>query len=61
MGLDGMLEPEAVAAAVIEGLAQEQFLILPHPEVGDYFRRKADDYERWIGGMRRLNARFVGE
>jgi NAD(P)-dependent dehydrogenase (short-subunit alcohol dehydrogenase family) len=57
-GLDGMLEPGAVADAVIAGLEAESFLILPHPEVLEYFRRKADDYERWIRGMRRLQARF---
>ena len=57
-GLDGMLEPAAVADAVIAGLEAESFLILPHPEVLEYFRRKADDYERWIRGMRRLQARF---
>jgi len=57
-GVDGMLSPEDVAQAVVEGLAAEQFLILPHPEVVEYFRRKADDYERWLRGMRRLQARF---
>ena len=59
-GVDGMLEPEAVAAAAVAGLAEDAFLILPHPEVVEYFRRKADDYERWIRGMRRLQARFPG-
>lgn len=57
-GVDGMLEPEAVADAVVAGLAAESFLILPHPEVLEYFRRKASDYERWIRGMQRLQARF---
>jgi short-subunit dehydrogenase len=57
-GVDGMLEPDAVAAAVIAGLETEQFLILPHPVVLDYFRRKADDYDRWLRGMRRLQARY---
>ncbi len=57
-GVDGMLSPEDVAQAVVEGLAAEEFLILPHPEVVEYFRRKADDYERWLRGMRRLQARF---
>jgi NAD(P)-dependent dehydrogenase (short-subunit alcohol dehydrogenase family) len=51
-----VLEPEDVAAAVVEALHEERFLVLPHPEVLEYFRRKADDYDRWIGGMRRLQA-----
>jgi NAD(P)-dependent dehydrogenase (short-subunit alcohol dehydrogenase family) len=51
------LEPEAVAEAVVAGLAEERFLILPHPEVAEYFRRKADDYDRWLRGMRRLQDR----
>ena len=52
----GALEPEEVAEAVVAGLADERFLILPHPEVAEYFRHKADDYERWLRGMRRLSA-----
>jgi NAD(P)-dependent dehydrogenase (short-subunit alcohol dehydrogenase family) len=59
-GVDGMLEPEDVASAVIDGLDTEHFLILPHPVVADYFRRKADDYDRWLRGMRRLQARYSG-
>src|SRR3954464_5102688 len=52
--LDSALEPEQVADAVVTGLAAEQFLILPHPEVAEYFRRKAADYDRWLRGMRKL-------
>lgn len=51
---DSALEPEAVADAVVAGLADERFLILPHPEVAEYFQHKADDYGRWLRGMRRL-------
>jgi NAD(P)-dependent dehydrogenase (short-subunit alcohol dehydrogenase family) len=50
---DGILSPAAVADAVVEGLAEERFLILPHPEVAEYERRRADDRERWLRGMRR--------
>lgn len=53
----GAIEPSEVAAAVIEGLAEERFLILPHPEVAEYMRRKTSDYDRWLRGMRRLQAR----
>jgi NAD(P)-dependent dehydrogenase (short-subunit alcohol dehydrogenase family) len=53
------LEPDAVAEIVLQGLLEERFLILPHPEVGEYFRRKADDYDRWLNGMRRLRANVL--
>jgi short-subunit dehydrogenase len=52
-----VLEPEEVADVVVEGLRDERFLILPHPEVAEYFRRKAGDYDRWLAGMRRLPLR----
>ncbi|HSR22450.1 MAG TPA: SDR family oxidoreductase [Candidatus Eisenbacteria bacterium] len=50
---DGVLEPEQVADAVVAGLAEERFLILPHPEVATYVRRRGDDHQRWLGGMQR--------
>lgn len=53
---EGALEPEEVAEAVVRGLRAENFLILPHPEVAEYFRRKAGDYDRWLRGMRKLQA-----
>jgi len=58
--VDGMMEPDAVADAVIEGLRAESFLILPHPEVLEYMRRKTGDYDRWIAGMNRLHQRLTG-
>src|SRR5262245_22454970 len=54
-----MLEPEEVADVVVEGLRAERFLILTHPEVLTFVRRKADDYDRWLSGMRRLQARVT--
>lgn len=57
-GVDGMLEPEQLSQTVIETLAAERFLVLPHPEVLTYMQRKAADYDRWIGGMRRLQERL---
>jgi NAD(P)-dependent dehydrogenase (short-subunit alcohol dehydrogenase family) len=53
----GVLEPGEVAGVVVEALRDERFLILPHPEVLEFFRRKGQDYDRWIAGMRRLQAR----
>ncbi|HMF11027.1 MAG TPA: SDR family oxidoreductase [Gemmataceae bacterium] len=52
------LEPEVVAEAVVQGLAQERFLILPHPEVADFFRRKAGDYDRWLRAMCRIHEKL---
>lgn len=57
-GVDGMLEPEQLAQTVVDTLAAERFLVLPHPEVLTYMQRKAADYDRWLGGMRRLQAKF---
>ena len=57
----GLIEPEDVADSVVAGLAQESFLILPHPEVAEYVKHKATDVESWLGAMRRLQRRFFGE
>jgi NAD(P)-dependent dehydrogenase (short-subunit alcohol dehydrogenase family) len=52
--LDGIATPAEVADAIVQGVAEGRFLITPHPEVIGYFQRKAADYDRWIGGMRKL-------
>jgi len=54
------VEPEDVAEAVVQGIADERFLILPHPEVTQYFQNKANDYDRWLGGMRKLQRNLFG-
>ena len=54
-----VLEPEQVADVVVEAMREERFLVLPHPEVLDFFRRKGSDYDRWLRGMRRLQAMLV--
>jgi len=53
---DGVLSPQEVAEEVVRGLAEERFLILPHPQVLTYLQRKAADYDRWIAGMSRLRS-----
>ncbi|MEO0379430.1 MAG: SDR family oxidoreductase [Pseudomonadota bacterium] len=53
--IDGLLEPEQIATACIDAIRSETFLVLPHPDVLEYMRHKAADYDRWIGGMRKLN------
>jgi hypothetical protein len=47
---------EKVADDVIAALDEERFLILPHPEVAEYFQRKANDHDRWLRGMRRFRS-----
>jgi NAD(P)-dependent dehydrogenase (short-subunit alcohol dehydrogenase family) len=58
--VDGVLTPDQVAASVLAGVADERFLILPHPQVATYERRRAEDRDRWLGGMRRLHGRLAG-
>ena len=56
----GVLEPDDVAEVVVAGLADERFLILPHTEVETYERRRAEDRERWLRGMRRVQSQMSG-
>ncbi len=57
--VDGLMEPEEVAEKVMQAFRDDTFLILPHGEVKTYMQRKASDYDRWLHGMRRLQARFL--
>ena len=58
--VDGVLDPDDVAGTVLAAVAAEQFLILPHPDVATYERRRTDDRERWLRGMRRMQSRLSG-
>ena len=57
-GVDGMLEPDAVAEEVLNAIQTETFLVTPHAEVLEYVKRKANDRDRWITGMQRLQKQF---
>ena len=59
--VDGMMDPDDVAEACMQTIEAEKFLVLPHPEVMEYMRRKTSDYDRWLGGMQRLNALYTKE
>ena len=55
-----VITPEEVAQSVVAGLAEERFLVLPHPEVGTYWAQKAADPQRWLAGVRRLTRKTGG-
>ena len=55
---EGALAPEAVADLVAASLDGGEFLILPHPEVADYYRLRASDPDRWLGGMNKMQRGF---
>ena len=55
---DGDLTPEQVANDALKGIEEERFLILPHPQVIDYMRKKTENYDRWIGGMAKIQAKM---
>jgi len=57
--VDGILQPADVAECIIEGIRHKRFLVLPHPRVAEYVRRKASDYDRWISGMQRFRRRLA--
>ena len=54
---DAALTPDEVADAWVASLAEDRFLVLPHPEVADYYAARAADPDRWLAGMRRLQAK----
>jgi len=55
---DAAIEPEQVAEALLEGMAAGRFLILPHPEVHEYYQLRAGDPDRWLRGMNRMQQRI---
>ena len=57
--VDGILEPEDVADSALKGLANGDFLILPHEQVRQYMRNKTADYQRWVGGMAKLRRQVL--
>jgi NAD(P)-dependent dehydrogenase (short-subunit alcohol dehydrogenase family) len=58
---DGDLSPEQVAKEALEGIEREAFLILPHPQVLGYMRTKTENYDRWISGMAKIQAKMRQE
>lgn len=52
------IEPEAVADALVRGIEEDRFLILPHPEVAAYYQARAGDPDRWLSGMNRIQQQW---
>lgn len=59
--VDGMISAEEVADACLKTIEDETFLVLPHPEVLEYMRRKTSNYDRWLKGMQRLNEQYMNQ
>jgi NAD(P)-dependent dehydrogenase (short-subunit alcohol dehydrogenase family) len=57
----GVIQPDEVAEVVVQGLADERFLILPHPQVAEMEQHRTTDRDRWLAGMRRLQAHVLAE
>jgi NAD(P)-dependent dehydrogenase (short-subunit alcohol dehydrogenase family) len=60
-GHDGILSPDQVAQDVLKVMSSGEFLVLPHPQVAQYFQFKANHYDRWLGGMQKLYAQHVAD
>jgi NAD(P)-dependent dehydrogenase (short-subunit alcohol dehydrogenase family) len=58
---EGALEPTEVAEVAAKAIEGESFLILPHPEVADYYKLRATDTDRWLGGMNKIQRAFEGD
>lgn len=52
------IEPAEVADALFDAIAEDRFLVLPHPEVAEYYQARAADPDRWIGGMNHLQQKW---
>jgi hypothetical protein len=55
---DAAIEPEQVAEALLAGMAEDRFLILPHPQVADYYQMRAGQPDKWLRGMNRMQQRI---
>ncbi|MGW8885584.1 SDR family oxidoreductase [Streptomyces sp. NPDC055749] len=52
------IEPEAVADALFDAMAEDRFLVLPHPEVAGYYRARTKDPDHWLGNMNHLQQKW---
>jgi hypothetical protein len=52
-----VIAAEDAATRILDGVEQDRFLILTHPEMQEFIVGKAQDRDRWIRGMTRLSSR----
>ncbi|MFD4855457.1 SDR family oxidoreductase [Streptomyces atratus] len=52
------IEPEAVADALFDAMAEDRFLVLPHPEVAGFYRARTKDTDHWLGNMNHLQRKW---
>ncbi|MEU9975624.1 SDR family oxidoreductase [Streptomyces sp. NPDC051014] len=52
------IEPDAVADALFKGMAEDRFLILPHPEVAGFYRARAADPDHWLTNMNHIQQKW---
>ena len=57
----GVISPEQVADSLLQGIDAEQFLILPHADVEQFIQFKTANYDRWLGGMRKLRRNILSQ
>src|SRR5262249_30448416 len=56
---NGIIEPEQLTRTIVDALRPTRFYMLPQPQVEEYVRRKGNDVDRWLHGMRRLRKRWL--
>ncbi|MEV6026531.1 SDR family oxidoreductase [Streptomyces sp. NPDC052036] len=52
------IEPADVADALMKGIAEDRFLILPHSEVAAYYQARATEPDRWLTNMNHLQQKW---
>ena len=57
--LDGIMPADTMAHKTLDSMQAGRFMIRPHDDVVQYFQNKAADYDRWIGGMRKLRRKVM--
>ena len=52
------IEPDVVADALMKGIEEDRFLVLPHPEVAGYYQARATEPDRWLTTMNHIQQKW---